>query len=527
MLAFAALLAGAAAPVTAAPEQDRQSTVIIRGGTIYDGVSTKPIIGDVVIQGDRIVYVGKTQKNKYKSAQVIDAKGKVVAPGFIDPHSHADRWLTDPDANKRLLTPLLLQGVTTVFVGSDGSGPNGRTDIGAFLGKIEKSEVGVNVATFVGFGAVRRAVLGEDDRRPTPAELDRQKQLVAQGMCEGAFGISTGLFYTPQSYAKTDEVVAMAKEAAVRGGIYDTHQRSESAMTVGLITSMNEVISIGRQANIPVHFSHLKAAGDKRGSAAEMIALIEAARKDGLNVTANQYPYTASNTSLHAAYIPHWALDGGISALTKRAADPETRAKILADMLKVRGNPNERMIVNASQPWNGKRMDEIARDMGLSPEEAALNIVVQTGGKTASISFSMAEGDIKTLMQQPWMTTGSDGGPGAHPRFAGSYGQKYAQYVVKEQTIDLATFINSSSGRVAEYLGLTDRGRLKSGMRADVVVFSPSEYKARATYLEPTLTAVGVDALFVNGVAAVEGGVATGKAAGKPLRHISKPGTCQ
>lgn len=525
-LVGAAALAVLAAPVSAAPDKSRQASIIVRGGAIYDGASTKPVIGDVVVVGDRIVYVGPTKRNPYKkAARIIDATGKVVAPGFIDPHSHADRWLQSLEHDKRLLEPLIRQGVTTVFTGSDGYGQP-DSNVAGYLAGLSKAPIGVNVGTFVGFAAVRKAVLGEDDRAPSPAELQTQKQLVAKGMCDGAFGLSTGLFYVPQSFAKIDEVIEVTKEAASRGGVYDTHQRSESTMSIGLIASMKEVIEIGRQARIPIHYSHLKAAGGARGSAAEMIEMIEAARAEGLSVTANQYPYEASNTSLSAASIPHWAMDGGLSALTKRAADPATRAKIIGDMRELRGDPSERMIISAGQPWSGQRLDAIARGMGLSAEEAALKIVLETQGRTASITFGMARADIKQLMRQPWMMTGSDGGPGAHPRFYGAFAQKYAQYVVDEKAITLPEFINSSTGRTADFFGIEYRGRLKPGWFADVVVFDPVAYRARATFLEPALTAEGVQTVLVNGVAQIDDGEVTGKGAGRPLRHISTPGSC-
>lgn len=528
-LAAFAVIAAIAAPVLAAPDRDRapQASIIIRGGSIYDGASTKPVIGDVAILGDRIVYVGPTNANPYKkAARIIDAKDKVVAPGFIDTHSHADRWLRLSEPDKRLLAPALMQGVTTVFVGSDGAGQGDKSDVAGFLGGISKAPVGVNVAAFVGFGSVRKTVLGEDDRAPSAAELQQEKDLVAKGMCEGAFGISTGLFYVPQSFATLEEVIAVSREAALRGGIYDTHQRSEGTMSIGLIASMQEVFEIGRKAGIPIHFSHLKATGAMRGSAAQMIAMIEAAQKEGIKVTANQYPYQASQTSLQASYLPHWALDGGLAALAKRAEDPATRAKIIADMRKARGNPKERMITAADQPWSGQRMDEIARGMGLSPEEAALKIVLETNGRASSITFGIGPDDIRLLMQQPWMMTGSDGGPGAHPRFFGSFAQKYAQYVVEEKAIGLAEFINSSSGRAADFFKLNRRGKLKRDWFADVVVFDPAAYRARATYLQPALPAEGVQTLLVNGVAAVDRGKMTGKGAGRALRHTSPAGTC-
>lgn len=516
---------GLAAPAISTPrsESTLQASIIIRGGTIYDGASDKPFTGDVAVAGDRIVYVGPTRRNPYKATRIIDAKGMVVAPGFIDPHTHTDRLLMTTNAKASLVEGVLLQGVSTVFTGSDGFGPAGGHDIGAFLARLSATPIGPNVATFAGFGAVRRAVLGDDARAPTPAELAEERRLVAQSMCDGAFGLSAGLYYAPQSFATTAEVIEVAKEAAARGGAYDTHQRSEGA---NLFTSMEEVIEIGRQAGIRIHFSHLKAVGSAQGRAADVIKIIEAARKEGLDVTANQYPYEASQTSLHASYMPRWALDGGLTALERRAADPATRSRILADASKLGGDPKRRMVFLAGQPWSGKRMDEIARDMGLSPAEAALKIILDGKGRASSISFGMIQSDTRALMQQPWMMTGSDGGPGGHPRMYGSFAQKYAQYVVDEKLISLADFINSSTGRAAEFFRIEHRGRLKRGWFADVVVFDPATYRARATFVAPALTAIGVRTLLVNGVGAVDGGKATGKGPGRPLRHTATPGTC-
>lgn len=500
-----------------------QASIIIRGGTIYDGASTISLTGDVAVVGDRIVYVGPTEANPYRAARIIDAKGMIVAPGFIDPHTHTDRLFLATDSKARLAEGVLLQGVSTVFTGSDGFGPAGEHDIGGYLSKVSQAPVGPNVGAFVGFGAVRRAVLGDDARAPSAAELSAERRLVAQGMCDGAYGLSAGLFYAPQSFASTAEVVAVAREAAVRGGAYDTHQRSEGG---NLFPSMQEVIEIGRQTGIRLHFSHLKAAGSAQGRAAEMIEVIEAARKEGLDVTANQYPYEASHTSVHASYIPGWALDGGLPALEKRAADPAIRARILAEANKLGGDPKLRMILLPGEPWSGKRMDEIARGMGLSPAEAALKIILEGKGRATTISFSMSQADIRMLMKQPWMMTGSDGGTNGHPRLYGTFAQKYAQYVVDEKLITLADFINSSTGRAAEFFRIEHRGRLKKGWFADVVVFDPVAYRARATFEAPALTAKGVRTLLVNGVATVEEGKVTGRGAGRALRHTPTPGSC-
>ena len=289
-------LAGACATPSQAP---LQADLLIRGGTIYPG-GGEPFTGDLAVSGDRILAVGPHLT--VSAARTIDARGMIVAPGFIDPHTHMEGWLTADDAHRRLVEPFLMQGVTTAFVGNDGGGP---VDVAKLLASAQTKPVGINYATFTGFGTIRERVIGNDRRAPSPAELDREKALVGGAICDGAIGLSTGLFYAPQSYAKTDEVIELAKEAAKRGGIYDTHQRDESSYSIGLINSTKEVLRIGREAHLPVHFSHIKALGvDVRGKAPAVVKLIEDARAGGQTVTANQYPWLASHTTLSAAIVP-------------------------------------------------------------------------------------------------------------------------------------------------------------------------------------------------------------------------------
>jgi N-acyl-D-aspartate/D-glutamate deacylase len=524
------VLCALALSIAPAMAHAKDADLVIRGGSIYDGTASKPVIGDVAVSGDRIVYVGPSAKNPFKAKRVIDAKGMVVAPGFIDPHTHADTFLTASDPTLRLNLPWMMQGVTTIFTGVDGHGqPGGVSDVAGLFSGIEQRKFGINAAAYVSFGAVRRAVIGQDDRAPTPAELDTMKGMVAKGMCEGALGFSTGLFYAPQSFAKTDEVIALAREAAKRGGVYDTHQRDESSYTIGVVNSTKEAIEIGRAAGMPVHFAHFKALGvDVHGQAPALIATVEAARAEGIDVTADQYPWEASGSGLEASLLPRWAVDGGREAMLKRFADPAQLAKIKTEMrenLRRRGGPNSLLLSAHGFPWTAKRLDEIAKQWNVDPIDAALRIMTESDRGSAVVSFNMAESDIKALMKQPWVVTSSDGSHG-HPRMYATYPQKYAKYVLKEKAISLADFINSSTGRTADMFKLDHRGHLRSGYYADVVVFDPAGYRPKADYINPEVLTEGVRTLLVNGAVAIDGGKATGTAAGRPIRHVPTAGSC-
>ena len=335
---IALLTATAPAASQHAAEPRDSVDLLIRGGTIYTG-DAAPFRGDVAIRGDRIVYVGP--KAPGASAKTIDATGLIVAPGFIDPHAHVNDALASNDPATRLVLPFLTQGVTTAFIGVDGSGDPDVAHIfgvarasggGSIVGLEQSSrDFGINFATYVGLGAVRARVIGAADRPPTAAELGQMTALVDKAMCDGALGLSTGLFYAPQSFAKRDEVVALAKAAAARGGVYDSHIRDESSYTIGLKGAVEEALSVGRDAAIPVHIAHIKALGvDVHGQAGAIIAQIEAAQKAGQIVHADQYPWSASGTGLSAALLPRWAQDGGRTAMLKRFDDS-------AAMVKMRG----------------------------------------------------------------------------------------------------------------------------------------------------------------------------------------------
>ena len=506
-----------------------RADVVIRGGTIYTGADAAPFVGDVELAGDRIVYVGPPRGSA--AGEVVDARGLIVAPGLIDAHTHPDSYIRSPDAKARLNLPWLTQGVSTVVIGVDGYG---TFEVAKDAHALEASGIGTNIVPFVGFGSIRTQVLGEDARAPTPAELAEEQRLAAKGMCEGAYGLSTGLFYPPQSFAKTDEVVAVAREAGTRGGLYDTHQRDESNYSIGLIGSTREAIEIGRRAGTPVHFAHLKALGvDLQGQAPALIATIEAARQKGQAVTADQYPWLASGTSVDAALVPGWAMDGGYRKLLARLDDPAGLARLKTEMgenLRRRGGAAAMLLTAQDQPWTGKTLAQMATQWRVPPVDAAIRILrtpnaAGTGPAGTDVaSFNMADRDVDLIMKQPWVVTSSDGSDG-HPRQYATFPRLYRTYVVERKVITLRQFIRRSTGATADMYRIPQRGYLRAGYHADVVVLDPKGYAPRADYLHPRETSVGVVALFVNGRRALSDGAATGVAAGRALLR-PRPAGC-
>jgi len=513
------LWSGLCAVLLAASAPAATADLLIRGGMVFTG-SDAPFVGDVAVTGDRIKAVGRDLN--LRARRVIDAEGMIVAPGFIDPHTHAGDDLASDDPRRRQIGAFLMQGVTTAFIGNDGGG---AIDVKAVLDRARTRPVGINYATYVGFGTIREEVIGMADRAPTAGELARMKAMVADAMCQGALGLSTGLFYAPQSFSRTDEVVALAKEAAKRGGFYDSHIRDESSYTIGLKAAVDEAIEIGREAHIPVHISHIKALGvDVQGQAPAVIARIDAARAQGVDVTASQYPWSASGTSLVASLIPLWAQDGGRSALLARLDDPALGARLRADIaenLRKRGGADKLLIVEG--PYRNRTLADVARVRALDPVAAAIMAIrLQDAGV---VSFNQSENDIAAFMKQPWVMTDSDASPG-HPRVFGSFARKYAKYVRADHVISLREFIERSSTLTADWFHLTGRGHLKAGAFADIVLFDPKHFAARATYEQPTLFATGVEAVLVNGIFAVDHRRLTGRMAGRPLPHQPTSGTC-
>ncbi len=411
-----------------------------------------------------------------------------------------------------------MQGVTTVITGNDGGSV---INIGDTLKKWDEQGIGTNAVLLAGFGTIRGRVLGQSDAQPTAEQLEQEKALVARAMDEGAFGMSTGLYYAPQSYSKTEEVIELAKVAAAKGGVYDTHMRSEGTAGIGLLGSIQETIRIGREANIPVHISHIKALGpDSWNQSKQAIEMIKKARKEGINATACQYPYTASGTSLQASLIPRWAEVGGRAELLKRIDDPQQRPKLIADMqenLRGRGGAESLLIVDArDKPIVGKRLNQLAQERNQPAVEVALDIIKNVGGAGVA-SFNMNERDIRRFMKEKFVTTCSDGSTG-HPRKFGTFPKKLHDYVVASKLISLPFFVRNSSGLTAEWFRIPERGLIREGYFADVILFDPATVVDRSTYEQPELLATGMNFVIVNGKIAAENGKFTGVLAGRALR---------
>jgi N-acyl-D-amino-acid deacylase len=528
--------------------------IIIMNGRIVDGTGNPWFYGDVAIRGGRIVKVGSLGPSRARRR--IDARGMIVAPGFIDMLGQSElSLLIDPRAESKVF-----QGITTEVTGEGGSAApfndyiqkesepflkhfNLTADwhtLGEYFARLERSHSAINLATYVGATQVRQYVLHDENRAPTPVELDQMRKLVAQAMEDGAVGLSTSLVYAPAFYATTEELIELAKVAAHYGGVYATHMRNESN---SIMVALDEAIRIGTEANIPVEIFHLKMAGKPNwGKMSDVVTRIEVARARGLDITADQYPYVAGATSLGAA-VPPWSHEGGTAKFVERLKDPATREKLKQEMRTLSdkwenfylGAGGGEGILVASvlnrelAKYEGKRINEIARMMGKSDElDALFDLLIADNAQTGMIVFLMSEDDVKLALRQPWVSVGIDHGSvaltgplaegKAHPRGYGSFPRILGRYVRDEHVLSLEDAIRKMTSLAANRVHLVDRGLLKPGFFADVVVFDPQRIRDIATFDDPNRLSVGMRFVLVNGEPVIFAGKQTNALPGKPLR---------
>jgi N-acyl-D-amino-acid deacylase len=500
-------------------EPTADADIRLNGGTIIDGAGGNPYQGSVLIRGNRIIAVGDVGGNSRKT---IDCKGLIIAPGFIDLHNHSDHTILKSE--NRSAGCYLTQGCTTLVTGNCGGGP---ADVGKFYDDLAANGVGINICQLVPQGSVREKVMGNERRAPTPDELKKMEELVDAGMQHGAWGISTGLQYVPGAFAKTDELIAVSQVVSKRGGFYASHIRDEGDT---LIESIEEVIEIAKGANLPCHVSHLKSSKKPNwGKVRAAAHLIEKAQKEGLKITADQYPYTASSTSIMAMLLPENERDGGERAAAERLknADQLKRLRpLIATSLESRG---EIMVakLKAKPEWVGKMITQIAAKEGREPVDIALDLF-RYDPEVQGVNFGMDETDVRFVMTLPWVATASDGsskiddGTRPHPRSFGTFPRKIGRYAIREHVVPLPVAIRSATGLPADILGMTDRGYVREKLVADLVVFDPKQFEDRATYEEPFNPSVGVRWLFVNGQIVIADGEPQDVLAGKPLRRVPK-----
>ncbi|MFO8059145.1 MAG: D-aminoacylase [Bacillota bacterium] len=528
-------------------------SVLIRKARVYDGTGGPAFTADVAMEGERVAAMGDL--SRARAELEVEAPGMVIASGFIDIHTHSDTpLLVSGEAHSHIR-----QGVTTNVIGNCGTSLAPVTDLAVeqmrgrlggdealiewewrsldeYLRLLEDRGVSVNVVPLVGHGTVRRSVMGHEDRRPTPEELERMRGMVREAMEDGAFGLSTGLIYTPGSYADTDELVALAAVAGEYGGLYVTHIRGEND---SLMEAAAEALEIGRRAGAPVQISHLKAMGRHMwGSSVQLLQMIDRARADGLDVTADQYPYNASATGL-GAYLPGWAHAGGDEMLRERLADPCTRDRMRRDILEGTGDwtslhrgvgwENTLITRCSDQELEGRSIADIARERGVDEFDAAFDILRDCRGRVGVVYFTIGDEDLERIMAHPAVMIGSDSGAVAaegplargkpHPRSFGTFSRVLGRYVRERKTVSLREAVMKMSSMPAHRLGLLDRGILRPGMKADAVVFDPAAVADRATYSDPFQYPDGVEWVFVNGKAAVRRGEHLGTRTGQVLRR--------
>ena len=547
----AALLVSALPSAAVAETSAVTYSTVLRHGTVYDGSGAKPFVGDVALQGDRIVYVGP--KAPGTGTVEFDATGKAVAPGFINMLAHPEESLL---IDKRALSDLR-QGVTLEVMGEASMGPLNDTmkadflrgadasltsidwtTLGEYLEKLERSGISPNVASFVGAGTVRTHVLGEDNVQPDAAQLAKMRQLVREAMEDGALGVTTALIYNPNTYAKTPELVSLAQESGACGGMYIAHMRSEGDR---LLEAIDETIQIARESGAPAEIYHLKVAGKQNWNKLDaVIAKVEAARATGTRITADMYLYPAGATGLDAA-MPAWVQEGGYAKWAERLKDPAIRARVAAEMdspksdwenLYHAAGPEGMLLLAfknpALRPYTGKTLGEVAKLRGVTPAEAAMQLVVEDGTRVGVAYFLMSEDNMRRQVALPWLSFGSDAGAPApegvflqyaeHPRAYGNFTRVLAKYVRDEKVIPLEEAVRKLTSFPAKVLSLTDRGRLAPGQFADVVVFDPATVQDHATFDQPHQLSTGVTDVWINGVRALQNSEATRLPSGRVVR---------
>ena len=496
-------------------KSDINADLLIINGIVYDGINSESKVIDIAIKDDKIIYLGNNDSHSVTANRIIDAKDLIVSPGFIDPHTHSDRDLINKKTSHNL--PFLMQGITTVVVGNDGDSFYPTSD---YKSLYNKQGIGTNVVMLVGHGTIRNKVLGNTNKKPTSEELNLMKELIDQEMNAGAFGMSTGLFYSPGSYSNTEEIISLAQVVSKNGGIYDTHLRDESNYNIGLISAVKETIDIGLKANIPVHISHIKCLGrDVWHQSDSIIKLIEFYRNKGLSITANQYPYDASATSLKGAVVPRWAESGGKDSLFIRFNNNKLKLRILSETssnIFRRGGADKLLIVNSkNSDFIGKNLLELSEIFTKSPEETVYELIESENIQVAS--FNMIEEDIINFMKQSWVFTGSDGNTG-HPRKYGSFPKKYSEYVVNKKVLNLSKFIANSTSKPAEFFNVNKRGKIKEGYYADIIIFDPLYFKDKADYSNAFVYSEGLIYSIINGELIIDKNNFTGKLKGKVLK---------
>jgi N-acyl-D-amino-acid deacylase len=543
-----------ALPLTALGQRPRMTDidVLIKGGTVYDGTGRAPRRVDVAIKGDRLVAIGNFKSARART--VVDANGLAVAPGFINMLS----WSTESLIVDGRSQSEIRQGVTTQIMGEGWSmGPlNERlkkqaiaeqddikfdiewTTLAEYLRYLEKRGISQNVASFVGATTIRQYVLGEGDVQPTPAQLQEMRELVRQAMEEGALGVGSSLIYAPAFYARTEELIELCKVAARYKGKYISHMRSEGNKWV---EAVEELIRISREAGVPAEIYHIKAAGSQNWDKVDrVLALVNAARRSGLKITADMYMYTAGATGLNSS-LPPWTMDGGYEALFKRLEDPATRQKIAAEsrtpsdkwenLYLAAGSPDRILLVGFKseklKPLTGKTLAEVAKMRGKDPIETVMDLILEDRSRVGTVYFLMAEENLKKELRQPWVSLGSDAASMApegvflksstHPRAYGNFARLLGKYVREEKVISLTEAVRRLTGLPATNLGLDRRGFLRTGMFADVVVFDPATIADRATFENPHQYSVGVKHVFVNGIQVLKDGEHTDARPGRAL----------